>query len=173
MIETERLCLIAWTEAERAPYLDMTSDPEVMADYGGPFDSEEANRRFDRQVAAFREDGHGKWALRRKEDGAYLGYCGVNPLWPTLPPAPGLEIGWRMVRTAWGRGYASEAAGAALKDIFARTDAEEVFAYTGRDNARSQAVMRRLGFRRDPGRDFRHESGAPCVVFVTLREAWT
>src|SRR5271156_3546844 len=139
MIETARLTLSAWTEAERAPYRAMCADPEVMHDYPAPFSIEVADERFERHLEAFARDSFGKWALRRKEDGAYLGYCGVNPIWPTLPLAPGLEIGWRMVRSAWGHGYASEAARAGLTDIFARVAAAEVLSYTSTTNSRSQA----------------------------------
>jgi RimJ/RimL family protein N-acetyltransferase len=172
MIETARLILSAWTEAERAPYGAMCADPEVMHDYPAPFDDATARERFDRHMAAFPRDGFGKWALRRKDDGAYLGYCGANPIWQTLAPGPGLEIGWRMVRAAWGHGYATEAARAALTDIFARTDAAEVLSYTTTINQRSQAVMRRLGLDRDASRDFNYEDGSAAVVFVARRASW-
>ena len=65
-----------------------------------------------------------------------------------------VEIGWRLVRRAWGRGYATEAARAALADAFHRCGLTEVLAYTAHDNGRSEAVMNRLGLRRDPSRDF-------------------
>jgi RimJ/RimL family protein N-acetyltransferase len=173
MIETVRLVMSAWTEADRDDYLAMTADPEVMADYGGPFGREVAEARFERQRAAFARDGFGKWTLRRRSDGAYLGYCGVNPIHADLPPAPGLEIGWRMMRAAWGRGYATEAATAALADIFARTDASEVIAFTAPTNTRSLAVMSRLGLARDPSRDFFYQPGWPAVVWVAPRAAWS
>ena len=173
MIETARLTLSPWTEAERAPYARMCADPEVMRDYPAPFTQAQADERFERHMAAFARDGFGKWTLRRKSDGEYVGYCGVSPVWPTLPPAPGLEIGWRLVRSAWGFGYATEAAGAALADMFARTAAAEIVTYTSPTNLRSQAVMRRLGLDRDEGRDFDYETGLPAVVFVARREAWT
>jgi RimJ/RimL family protein N-acetyltransferase len=172
VVETERLILSAWTEADRAPFVRLCADPEVMVDYGGPFDEMMAGERFDRHRAAFGRDGFGKWALRRKGDDAWLGYCGVSPIWPTLPPAPGLEIGWRLARQAWGRGYASEAARAALADIFARTGAQEVLSYTQPGNVRSLAVMARLSLAREPARDFLYETGLPALVFVATRESW-
>ena len=172
MIETERLRLVPWGKTERAPYYAMTADAEVMIDYGRPFDPATAQERFDRHASAFKRDGFGKWAIRCKHDGSYVGYCGVGPIWPTLPAAPGLEIGWRLVREAWGRGYATEAARAALTDIFARTLARDVIAFTDPGNARSLSVMARLGLRRDPRRDFIHESGSRVVVHVADRGAW-
>ncbi len=172
MIETERLILSPWTEAERAPFVAMSADPEVMHDYPEPWDEPRADERFDRHVASFAKDGFGKWSLRRKADGVWLGYCGISPVWPTLPPAPGLEIGWRMASAAWGHGYATEAARAALADIFARTAAAEVLSYTIRTNDRSLAVMRRLGLAREPERDFVYETGIPALVHVAYRADW-
>ena len=172
MIVTARLTLAQWTEAERAPFVAMCADPEVMHDYPAPEDAPAANARFDRYAAAIARDGFGKWALRRKDDGAFLGLCGVSPVWPTLKPAPGLEIGWRMARAAWGHGYATEAARAALADVFARTDAAEVISFTLPTNTRSLAVMARLGLERDESRDFVYETGNPAVVFVAPRSRY-
>ena len=172
MIVTARLTLAQWTKAERAPFVAMCADPEVMHDYPAPEDAPAANARFDRYAAAIARDGFGKWALRRKDDGAFLGLCGVSPVWPTLKPAPGLEIGWRMARAAWGHGYATEAARAALADVFARTDAAEVISFTLPTNTRSLAVMARLGLERDESRDFVYETGNPAVVFVAPRSRY-
>ena len=70
------------------------------------------------------------------------------------PLGPHFEIGWRLMRNAWGRWYATEAAGAALHDAFARVGLSEVVSYTASDNLRSQAVMKRLHLQRDPSQDF-------------------
>lgn len=171
MILTERLSLQPLEEADRDAHAAMMADPEVMHDYPAPMIRAQADGRFDNHRAAFARDGFGKWTVRRRADGAYLGFTGVSPLWPHLPPAPGLEIGWRLVRAAWGEGYASEAARASLRDIFQRTAAEEVIAYTHPTNERSQAVMRRLGFRREPTRDF-EQAHDRSVVYVTDRADW-
>jgi RimJ/RimL family protein N-acetyltransferase len=172
MIETARLTLSPWTEAERAPFIAMCADPEVMHDYAAPEDTATASARLDRYMAAQARDGFSKWALRRRDDGAFVGWCGVSPIWPALPPAPGLEIGWRMVRAAWGHGYATEAAKAALADVFARTDADEVISFTLPTNTRSLGVMARLGLTRDASRDFLYATGLPAVVFVAPRSQY-
>ena len=73
---------------------------------------------------------------------------------PGHPLGPHAEVGWRLARSAWGHGYATEAAQASLDDVFTRCGLTEVLAYTAPDNLRSQAVMSRLELRRDPARDF-------------------
>ena len=86
-----------------------------------------------------------------------------------------MEIGWRLQRAAWGAGYASEAAAAALADGFGRIGLETIIAYTARDNLRSRAVMDRLGMVYDPVRDFDNPSLAadhplrPHVVYSVRR----
>ena len=156
-IRTARTVLRPWREAHRAPLAAMHADPEVMADYGGPLSRAESDAKVDRYAAAYDAHGFGRWALETPA-GDFLGYVGIMPIWPTHPVAPGVEIGWRLVRGAWGHGYATEAARAALQDGFARCGFAEVLSYTAPDNARSQAVMARLGLAREPHRDFVHEA---------------
>ncbi len=154
-LETDRLILRRWRARDVEPYAALTADPEVMAWLGGVMTEGEARAHIDRMEAHFDRHRFGRWAIERREDGAFLGYAGVQAIWPGLPVA-GWECGWRLVRSAWGFGYASEAARAAVADVFARTDLAEVLAFTAEANARSRAVMARCGFERDPARDFDH-----------------
>jgi RimJ/RimL family protein N-acetyltransferase len=84
----------------------------------------------------------------------FIGYAGPMLAPDGHPLGPHAEIGWRLIRSAWGRGYATEAAKAALQDAFRRLGSTELLAYTSPENLRSQAVMSRLGLERDETRDF-------------------
>lgn len=155
MIETERLILRRWKDSDRPAFAAICADPEVMQWLGGVLTPEQAGERIDRVEATFERVGYGRFLIERKADGLFLGWCGVMPCHESVTPIAGQpEIGWRLIRTAWGGGLATEAARAALDDAFTRVGLPEVLAYTSQTNLRSQAVMQRLGLSREPDRDF-------------------
>jgi len=155
MLRAARLTLRRWRETDREAFAALNGDPEVTRDLGGPLDRSQSDAKFDRYVATFERHGFCRWALQDSQQ-HFLGYAGVMPSPPDHPLGPHAEIGWRLARPAWGQGYATEAAAAALLDAFTRIGLGEVQAYTSHDNVRSQAVMQRLGLQRDPARDFSH-----------------
>jgi RimJ/RimL family protein N-acetyltransferase len=157
MIQTSRLKLVCWDARHRGPFAEMHADPEVMLDLGGPISRSESDAKLARYAAAYREHGVSRWAVEA-DDGRFLGYAGVMPrLSPDHPLGPHFEIGCRFLRTVWGLGYATESAKAALSDALRRKRLDEIASYTSAANVRSQAVMMRLGLRRDPSRDFTAE----------------
>lgn len=158
MLRTSRLTLRPWWDADREPFAALNADPEVARDLGGPLDRSQSDAKFDRYVATFKWHGYCRWAIEDSRQ-LFLGYSGAMPSAPDHPLGPHVEIGWRLMRSAWGRGYATEASAAALTDLFIRIGPGEVLAYTSHDNGRSQAVMQRLALQRDPARDFSHVYG--------------
>ena len=158
VIDTLRTRLRCWQEADREAFAAMNAHPEVMLDLGGPISRAASDAKLDRYAAAFSRYGFCRWAVESR-DGAFLGYAGVMPSHEDHPLGPHFEIGWRLMRSAWGYGYATEAAKAALHDVFTRVGLREVVAYTAPDNLRSQAVMDRLRLQREPSRDFTADYG--------------
>jgi RimJ/RimL family protein N-acetyltransferase len=153
IISTPRLRLRCWAQTDRDGFAAMHADPEVMHDYGGPISRSESDVKLDRYMAIYQEHGFSRWAVETHA-GDFLGYAGIMPSGPDHPLGLHVQIGWRLMRHAWGFGYATEAARAALTDAFVRVGMDAVIAYTAADNLRSQAVMTRLKMRRDPSRDF-------------------
>jgi RimJ/RimL family protein N-acetyltransferase len=165
VIETARLILRPWREDDRDDLARMCADPNVMVDYPKPQSHAESDVRFARYQESFEKFGFCRWAVERRNDGRFLGYTGINPTWPDHPLAPNVEIGWRLIREAWGCGYASEAASASLRDGFARCKLSKVYSFTTSENFRSQAVMNRIGLAREAARDFLDQQGQRNIVF--------
>jgi RimJ/RimL family protein N-acetyltransferase len=106
--------------------------------------------------AEFRERGFGLWALELRASGDFAGMVGLHMPGFEAHFTPAVEIGWRLDQRHWGRGYATEAAFAALSFGFGRLALDEVVSFTVPANLRSRRVMERLGMTRDPADDFDH-----------------
>jgi RimJ/RimL family protein N-acetyltransferase len=154
-IETERLILRNWRDEDRAPFATMSADPQVMATLGPVMERDKSDALIDRLIAIAACLGHTFGALERREDGAFLGWCGlVDGTVPAIAGKP--EIGWRLASAYWGQGYAREAAQATLAWGWANLDTDRIWAITSRGNSRSWGLMERLGMVRHPNLDFDH-----------------
>src|SRR4029079_16617520 len=118
-VDTPRKRLRPWRESDRDAFAALHAHPEVMADLCGPLDRSQSDAKLDRYASAFDRCGLTRWAVESRE-GDFLGYAGIMPSRPAHPLGPHVDIGWRLVRSAWGYGYATEAAAAALEDAFTR-----------------------------------------------------
>jgi RimJ/RimL family protein N-acetyltransferase len=155
-LETLRVVLRDWREEDLGPFAALNADPRVMEFFPRPLERTESDALAARLGDRLRQDGFGFWALERKEDGAFLGFTGLNRPAFTAPFTPCVEIGWRLAHRHWGQGYATEAARAALARGFGGLGLSEIVAFAVPANRRSRAVMERLGMRRDPAADFDH-----------------
>lgn len=175
MIETERLILRAFREEDRAPFAAINGDPRVSDWLGGPISVDQSNATLDRINAHIAAHGYGFFAAERKADGRLVGMIGLQPVRDDLPPAPAVELGWRLAPDAQGTGLATEGAAAVLAWGFANLGRDALIAFTAESNLRSQAVMTRIGMRHEPARDFDHPGLAADhplrrhVVFVAAR----
>ena len=179
MIETERLLIRDWREADLEPFLRHTNTPAVMRWLGGMQDPEAFKARWRERPMVWQQTrGFTFWALERKADGELFGFCGLK-----LLDAPGsgsvegeIEIGWRLREDAWGQGYAKEAASACLDFAFTRLAAPRVIAITVPGNAASQGLMLRLGMRRREDLDFEDPRFGPelnpTIVYEIEAKEW-
>ena len=154
---TPRLRLRAWREEDREPLAAMSADPEVMQFFPGLLDRAASDALYDRIVAHEAAHGFGLWAVEIAERGLpFAGFIGLVRCNFDAHFTPAIEIGWRLCRAAWGGGYATEGARAALDHGFDVLGADEIVSLTVPANRRSRAVMERLGMHRDPADDFDH-----------------
>jgi ribosomal-protein-alanine N-acetyltransferase len=175
-LRTSRLLLRRWRDSDRAPFAALNADPEVMRHFPKRLTTAESDAFVDRVEAAFGLHGYGLWAVERGRE--FIGFVGLN--WTPFNAhfTPALEVGWRLARSAWGNGYATEAARAARDYAFAEAGVAELVSFTTEANTRSQAVMRRIGLVRDPSDDFDHPNlpaGHPMLRHVLYRlpaERW-
>ncbi|MBO8185414.1 GNAT family N-acetyltransferase [Streptomyces spirodelae] len=160
MLRTERLVLREWRESDLGPWAALNADPQVREHFPGVLSRAES----DASVARFQRDlearGWGWWAVEVRATGEFVGFAGLDPVEEELP-VTGVEAGWRLARSAWGHGYATEAGRAALGFGFESLGLPEVVAITTATNLPSQAVMRRLGMAHDPADDFEDPTVPP------------
>lgn len=157
MIDTARLILRPWREADRAPFLAMCQSPAVMRHLGDPLDQEQVDAAIARMDGYQAAHGYCFWAIERRADAAFLGFCGLKP--GTIGTIAGeIEIGWRLREDAWGQGYAKEAALASLDWGWAHLDAPRIAAITVPANTASWGLMERVGMVRRPEMDFGHSA---------------
>jgi RimJ/RimL family protein N-acetyltransferase len=152
-IHTERLIMRGWRESDLSPWAAMNADPEVRQYLGPILTFEQASA----SVLNFQDNldryGFGFWALEVRASREFIGFTGLDTVDEEMP-FTGIELGWRLARPAWGHGYATEAALAAMEYGFDTMALPEIVAVTAARNVRSQAVMRRLGMTSDPAENF-------------------
>lgn len=174
-VQTPRITLRSWRDADLVPFNAMCRDPQVMAHLGPLQSLDETRAVIARQQALQAERGHCFWALERRDDGAFLGFCGLKIAPERIPGIEdAIEIGWRLRRDAWGVGYAREAAEASLAWGFTNLPVDRIVAITTPANGRSWGLMQRLGMIRRHDLDFAHPALAaddPLSPHITYEMA--
>ncbi|WP_156028398.1 GNAT family N-acetyltransferase [Candidatus Solirubrobacter pratensis] len=155
-MRTERLLLRPWRAADREPFAALNADAEVMRHFPAPLTREQSDALADRIESAFAQEGWGLWALELRDGGEFIGFTGLSRPAFDAHFTPAIEVGWRLARGVWGRGYATEAARAAAAFGLDTLAAGELVSFTATANAPSRAVMERLGMTHDPADDFDH-----------------
>lgn len=166
-VETERLILRMFRESDTDAYAEMSADPEVMRFLGGqPVPRAEAWRNMAMILGHWHLRGYGMWAVEEKESGEMVGRVGC---W--RPEGwPGLEVGWTLRRRFWGRGYATEAARAALTYAFTTLDQTRVISLIAPENVNSIRVAERLGEK--PAGEW-EIAGKKVMIYAVGREEFT
>ncbi|MBW8754677.1 MAG: GNAT family N-acetyltransferase [Sphingomonadales bacterium] len=178
-LETERLVLRDWREADAEPFFRHTNTPAVMRYLDGVMDEGRQAAQLERIRACRAEHGHCFWIVERKSDdrdlaGEILGFCGLKRANQEGAPIGDFEIGWRLREDAWGRGYAREAAAAVMTAGFQHFHAPHMIALTVEANAPSWGLMRRLGMVRRHDLDFASDvfgSGLGPIIIYSITEA--
>jgi RimJ/RimL family protein N-acetyltransferase len=174
---TQRLQLRQWRDSDREPYAALNADPAVMRYFPGLQSREASDRSIDAWQAELEERGWSNWAVETLESGSFIGFIGLSVPKRALPFMPCVEVGYRLAKDHWGKGYASEGARAALRFAFTTLALPEVVSFTALLNTPSRAVMERIGMVNanedfdHPALPVGHELRRHCLYRIT-RQRW-
>ena len=178
-LETERLVLRRFTEADVENLLDLDGDPEVMRFLTGGKPTPRnviENKTLPRFLRYYKHtEGFGYWAAIEKSTGAFLGWFHFRPLPGASPDEP--ELGYRLRKAAWGKGYGTEVSRALIRKGFTELGVRRVFAQTMAVNTASRRVMEKAGL--VPARTFHEDWQEPIggaeqgeVEYALTRADW-
>jgi RimJ/RimL family protein N-acetyltransferase len=153
-LRSARLLLRDWRDADLEPFAKLNADPQVMRYFRAPLNRADSDAFAGRIRQRLHEDGWGLWAVEVVGEQPFIGFVGLarQTYGPQLTSA--IEVGWRLAREVWGRGYAPEAARAVLEFAFGTLNLDQVVSITAARNTASRRVMTKLGLTHDPAQDY-------------------
>ena len=173
-LQTDRLILRRFLPEDTDAMVAINADPVVMECFPSTMPGEATLAHLERVNSHWDKNSFGLFAVVIRRTGQMIGFTGLSiPPYET-PAAPCVEIGWRMTPTAWGNGYATEAATACLNWGFDELGLSEIVSFTFEGNVRSRKVMERLGMKRNTQDDFDHvklPADSPLLRHVMYRLA--
>ena len=168
-LRTARLLLRTWRDEDQPRLAAINADPEVTRYLGGdgrPLTGLETATFLEGTRSHWEHWGYGLWAMELLDGRHFAGF--VGPSHHRWYPAE-VELGWRLERSLWSRGIATEGGATALEHAFTRLGLERLISIIHRDNLASRRVAEKIGFR--PHKEESRE-GLPIVVYRTDRPAW-
>jgi RimJ/RimL family protein N-acetyltransferase len=172
MLKTERLILREWRDEDLDALAEMGADPRVMKYFVHTLSREESDQMAARLRGHFDRHGFGFWAVEATGVAPFVGFVGLGVPRFETHFTPCVEVGWRLAHDYWNRGYATEAARAAVAYGFDELGLSEIVAFTVPSNEPSRRVMEKLGMTHYPADDFDHPlvaEGHPLRKHVLYR----
>lgn len=144
MLETTRLRLRGWQETDLIPFIEMNKDEDVMRYFPKTLSADETLAFYQTIQAEFDEYGYGLYAVEEKETRDFIGFIGFHHATFDASFTPCIEIGWRLKKEAWGKGYATEGAKACLQHGFEKLGFTDIYSFTAIINTPSIQVMKKI-----------------------------
>lgn len=154
-LETKRLILRQWKESDFPVFAKMNADPAVMEYYPSTLSEEESSIMANKITTLISDQSWGFWAVETKKEKEFIGFVGLHRPGYDLPVTPCVEIGWRLGKKYWGKGYATEAAVESLRFAFEELELNQVYSFTSVSNLKSRSVMERIKME-NTGNNFEH-----------------
>jgi len=144
ILQTERLLLREYTEADAPKFFELNSDPEVMRYVPDePLKSVDQARQIliSHPLVDYRQRGYGRWACILKCSGEHIGFCGPK----YLKEIDDVDLGFRFVPSQWGKGLATEAALASIQYSFNELGLDHIIGLAEPENRGSIRVLEKIG----------------------------
>ena len=141
---TDRLFLRTWEENDFRLARSLWGDADVMTFLGGPISDERVREKMQAEMACLEKHGVQYWPIFEKQSDEFVGCCGLRP-WVYTPPE-GHELGFHLMKTKWGQGYAFEVAHAVVKHGFEKLQLPMLRAGHHPDHTNSKKILLRLRF---------------------------
>ena len=178
VFESERLLFRHWRVSDRDAFYELNSHPDVMRFFPSILSREESEAYIDAIIDRLEKNGFGFWAVALKDTNEFIGFIGLNSPNIGLKIEPCIEIGWRLKKEFWGRGFATEGAKRVLRYAFDECQFEKVYSFTTIRNRNSENVMTKIGMK-NTNKNFFHpkipKEHPLCehVLYVLTREDWS
>jgi ribosomal-protein-alanine N-acetyltransferase len=173
-LSSDRVLLREWVESDLQPWIVLNLDPENLHFFPRVYSAEESRASFIRISELLSQNPFGLWAAEEKSSREFMGFVGIAEQDITgVSFMPCVEIGWRLDKKYWGKGYATEAAKVVLNYGVSALGLKEIYSYTAISNLPSISVMKKIGLRARPELAFAHpriEDASPVkehVVYST------
>ena len=148
LLTTPRLGLRNWLPADLGPFAEMNADPEVMRFFPAPLTQQGTVDLYHRLLDHHAKHGYCYFAVDRLDTYEFIGFIGLVNQTYEAPFCPCTDIGWRLRRSAWGHGFATEGAKACLEYAFDKLGKTEIYAVASAINQPSIRVMEKIGMQR-------------------------
>ncbi|MDG2450420.1 MAG: GNAT family N-acetyltransferase [Saprospiraceae bacterium] len=142
---SERLGFRKWKDSDLDPFIKMNADPEVMKYFLSPLSSIKTLELLSRIKGHFKDYGYCLYAVDRLDQSSFIGFIGIMPDTMGINVSPCIEIGWRLDRKAWNKGFATEGARRCIEYAFKELNISEIYSCTAMMNTNSERVMQKAG----------------------------
>lgn len=145
IFRSRRLGFRNWTKEDLTEFAKINADPEVMEHFPKPISKEETAEFIDRLKKHYQKNGFNYFAAEILDSGELIGFIGLAFQDYKSEFTPAVDIGWRLKKSAWGKGYATEGAKKCLEFAFQKLNLETVISTCIEKNSKSENVMKKVG----------------------------
>jgi ribosomal-protein-alanine N-acetyltransferase len=169
-IESERVLLREWQSSDLEPWIALNLDPDNLRYFPRTYTAQESTESFRRISELLEKNHYGLWAAEEKTSREFMGFIGLAKQdLPEISFMPCHEIGWRLDKKYWGKGYATEGTKVALAYGLTELEIPTIYSYTSFYNLPSINVMKKIGLRQRQELTFEHpriEVGSPLRTHI-------